>query len=104
MLLSAEVFALYNGDTTPREEKSMNVEQLRTLREANPFRPFTIHMADGRALRIPHRDYLSMSPGGRTILVYSEGEEFSFLDLLLVTELSVEAVPPAATPTEKKPS
>lgn len=75
----------------------MNVEQLRTLRNANPFRPFTIHMADGRSLRVMHRDYLSMSPGGRTVIVYQGDEAFSILDLLLVTEISVEANPPAPT-------
>jgi hypothetical protein len=68
----------------------MTVEQLRTAREASPFRPFTIHLADGRHLRVPHRDYVSMSPGGRTVIVYQAGEAFSILDLLLVTELAFE--------------
>jgi hypothetical protein len=78
----------------------MTVEQLRSLREANPFRPFTIHLADGRSWRVGHRDYLSMSPGGRTVIVYSQGEAFSFLDLLLVTEVAVEDVPASAIPPE----
>ncbi len=69
----------------------MTIEQLRTAREANPFRPFTIHLADGRSHRVPHRDYLSMSPTGRTVIVYQSGEAFSILDLLLVTELTIDA-------------
>jgi hypothetical protein len=69
----------------------MTIEQLRAVRESNPFRPFTIHLGDGQSLRVPHRDYLSMSPGGRTVIVYQTDEAFSILDLLLVTELSVDA-------------
>jgi hypothetical protein len=71
----------------------MTVEQLRAAREANPFRPFTIHLADGRSLAVPHRDYLSMSPGGRTVIVYQASEAFSIIDLLLVTELAIEDAP-----------
>ena len=70
----------------------MTVEQLRAARDGNPFIPFVIHMADGRAHRIPHRDYLSMSPGGRIVMIYRD-EAFSMIDLLLMTELEMEAVP-----------
>jgi len=69
----------------------MTAEQLRAMREASPFRPFTIHLADGRSVTVPHRDFLSQSPGGRTIIVYRSDEGFSVLDLLLVTELEVQA-------------
>jgi hypothetical protein len=69
----------------------MTAEQLRGMREAHPFRPFTIHLADGRSFKIPHRDFLSQSPGGRTIIVYHSDESFSVVDLLLVTELEVQA-------------
>lgn len=69
----------------------MTAEQLRAMREANPFRPFTIHLADGRSVTVPHRDFVSQSPGGRTIIVYGADEAVSVLDLLLVTELEVQA-------------
>jgi hypothetical protein len=68
----------------------MTAEQLRTMRAAHPFRPFTIHLADGRTLTVPHRDFISQSPGGRTIIVYGSGESFSVVDLFLVTELEVQ--------------
>lgn len=69
----------------------MTAEQLRATRDANPFRPFTIHLADGRKLTVPHRDFVSQSPGGRTIIVYHADESFSIVDLYLVTELEVQA-------------
>lgn len=67
----------------------MTIEQLRAAHHAQPFRPFTIHLADGRAFTIPHRDFLSHSPTGRTIIVYHPNDSFSIIDLLLVTELEV---------------
>ena len=73
----------------------MTVEEFRTAREANPFRPFIIHMADGRSYPVPHRDFVSQAPGGgRTIIVYRQDNSFSILDLYLVTELEVPMPPP----------
>jgi hypothetical protein len=69
----------------------MTAEQFRQVREANPFRPFTIHLADGRTFRVPHCDFVSQSPAGRTILVYRGDNAFSILDLYLITELEVHA-------------
>jgi hypothetical protein len=69
----------------------MTADQLRAMRESHPFRPFTIHLADGRSLAVPHRDFVSQSPGGRTIIVYGSEESFSIVDLYLVTELEVQA-------------
>jgi len=68
----------------------MTSEQLRQTREAMPFRPFVIHLADGRSFRVPHRDYMSISPAGRTVIVYGAGEAFDVLDIMLVTGLAVE--------------
>jgi hypothetical protein len=67
----------------------MTIQQLRAAHHATPFRPFNIHMADGRAFTVPHPDFLSMSPTGRTVIIYQENEDFSILDLLLMTEIEV---------------
>jgi hypothetical protein len=80
----------------------MTIEQLRNTYNAQPFRPFTIHLADGRALHVPHRDFLSHSPGGRTVIVYHDDDSFSVLDLLLITELKVEG--PAAASSQGRAS
>lgn len=69
----------------------MTVEQLRNVHHALPFRPFTIHMGDGRAFFVRHPDFISHSPSGRTLVVHQDDESFSVLDLLLVTELEVHA-------------
>jgi hypothetical protein len=72
----------------------MTIQQLRAALRASPFRPFTIHMADGRLFPIPHPEFLSMSPSGRTVIVYQEDEDFSILDLLLMTEIEMTSASP----------
>src|SRR5262245_33421777 len=76
------------------ERPAMTSGQLRQTRDALPFRPVVIHLADGRSFRVPHRDYVSISPAGRTVIVYGPGEAFDILDILLVTGLAVEDVVP----------
>ena len=73
----------------------MTIQQLDNARNARPFRPFTIHMADGRSFPVPHQGLLSRSPTGRTTIVYAADDSFSILDLLLMTELRFQ--PPVAS-------
>jgi hypothetical protein len=51
-------------------------------------------MADGRTFSIPHPDFLSVSPAGRTVVVYHPDDSVSIIDLLLMTEL--ELSPPSS--------
>jgi hypothetical protein len=67
----------------------VTVEQLSNVLHAQPFRPFTIHLGDGRSFYVNHPDFLSRSETGRTVIVHGANESFSVLDLLLVTELEV---------------
>jgi len=52
-------------------------------------------MADGRELRVPHPDFLSIFPSGRTAIVIREDDSWSIIDLLLATE--IEGNSPAST-------
>lgn len=71
----------------------MTIEQLQAVHQATLFVPFTIHLADGRALHVPQRDFLLQSPRGRTLFVFSDGGAFSIVDLLLVFEVEVGSSP-----------
>ena len=67
----------------------MTVEQLRNVISASPFRPFTMKLADGTRLRVKHPEFVSFSPVGRTVIVWSEGDAFEIVDLLLVASIEV---------------
>ena len=68
----------------------MTIEQIRRLYEAQPFRPFLIHLADGRALPVEHREFMASAPSGRTVIVYQPDDSFNIIDLLLVTDIEVK--------------
>jgi tRNA1(Val) A37 N6-methylase TrmN6 len=76
----------------------MTVEQLRTLLHAQPFRPFVIHLADGREVEVLHQEFAIIAPQGRTAIVYRPDESFEIIDIMLVTSLEVSA-PETAHPT-----
>lgn len=69
----------------------MTIEQIRRLYEAQPFRPFTMHLADGRQLPVVHREFMASAPSGRTVIVYQPDDSFNVVDLLLVTDLEVKS-------------
>lgn len=68
----------------------MTIEQIRIFYEAQPFQPFVIHLADGRAIAIPSREFMMASPTGRTIGVYQPDGTANIIDLLLVTYLELK--------------
>lgn len=68
----------------------MTTEQFQATLHQNPFQPFIIRMADGRAFEVLHRDFVSRSPSGRTVIVHHENENYSVLDLLLMSELEFQ--------------
>ena len=52
----------------------MTAEQFRATLHQQPFRPFTIRMADGRAFEVGHRDFVALSQSGRTVIVFQPDE------------------------------
>ena len=72
----------------------MTIEQLRTFYDAQPFRPFVMHLADGRSIPVMHREFIMASaPSGRTITVYQPDDTLNVVDLLLVTDLEIKPAP-----------
>jgi hypothetical protein len=69
----------------------MTIEQVRRLCDAQPFYPFVVHLADGRAVPVHHREFMASAPSGRTVIVYQPDDSFNIVDLLLVTDLKVRA-------------
>jgi hypothetical protein len=67
----------------------MTTQQFKSMLNAQPFRPFDIHMANGRSLPVPvrHPELVIITPGGRTIGVAVHEDAIEIIDLLLVTSL-----------------
>jgi hypothetical protein len=72
----------------------MHVDELRKWMHTAPFRPFIIHLADGRKFRVHHADYIATSPTGHSAVVYESDGGFEIIELLLVTSLEVDPTPP----------
>lgn len=67
----------------------MTSEQFIAVLRATPFRPFRIHLADGRNLTVDHPDFIMRSPSGRSAILYKRDDTFEVIDLLLVSTLEV---------------
>ena len=67
----------------------MTTEQLRKVHTATPFRPFSLRLADGTNVNVPHPEFLWIHPGGRTVHVATSDDAAEIIDLLLVTAIEV---------------
>lgn len=72
----------------------MSIDRLRELREAlaaEPFRPFSISLTDGRRLFVLHKEFVGVPPqASRTFYVAGTNATESIVDLLLVTSIDFE--------------
>lgn len=71
----------------------MTIEQLQAVYNAQPFRPFSLHIADGRGIQVAHRDFIMTVPRGRTVVVAEPDGRLHILDLLLVTDIDIAPTP-----------
>jgi hypothetical protein len=81
----------------------MNVEQIKAASKAEPFRPFALHLADGREIPVPHREFLYLFPSGRTIIVAQPDESFNIVDTLPVTDLEFKSASTGNGKRRRKP-
>lgn len=75
----------------------MNTNEIRRHVIAQPFRPFVIHMADGRRISVFGQDFILISPTGRYVDVYQPDETHDILDAMFITGVSYY---PATSPSE----
>jgi hypothetical protein len=70
----------------------MAPDRLRATLTAMPFRPFVAEVAGGKRVAIDHPDYASLSPSGRTLIVYGypKDDSMEILDVFLISNLSVK--------------
>jgi hypothetical protein len=68
----------------------VTAEQIRKALEQIPFRPFIVHLPNSRTALVPHRDFVSLHPDGRTIVIHDEAGGSRIFDTMLVTELEFQ--------------
>jgi hypothetical protein len=74
----------------------MRVSEIREVLRKQPFRPFRIHLADGREFPIDYVDFLLISRTERSIVVADLNGSFEIIDPVMVTSLSVSEETAAA--------
>jgi hypothetical protein len=67
----------------------MKAEAFRRLIDATPFMPFFINLADGRKLKVPHRDFVSHSPNYRMLTVWHDDDSCDIIDFVLIIGFNV---------------
>ena len=68
----------------------MTVEDLRDALHRAPFVPFSLHLADGHKIHIPHPDFVAVVGDGLSVIVTSPHQRgHTVVDLLMVTRIEV---------------
>jgi hypothetical protein len=71
---------------------TMTKDAIKEHLDAVPFRPFTVRLPDGRSCPVPARDFASLSPNGRILIVFThEGDGVRLLDVALIVEIEASA-------------
>ncbi len=66
----------------------MTIDRVRDAARATPFRPFTLSMTDGQRFHVRGPEFIMITPeASRTVVVAESGEDYSIVDLLLVTSI-----------------
>ncbi len=78
----------------------MEVPALRAALHAQPFRPFTLRLADGREVPVPHPDFVAVAPNGRRVAVFHPTDDsLSILEPLLIVSLEYAPTGQGAVPS-----
>ena len=73
----------------------MDLNGVREALHQQPFRPFTIRLADGRQLSVEHPDFVAV--GERRIVVIAKDDSWSVVEPFLV--VSLDCAPSEASPS-----
>ena len=67
----------------------MVIQSIREFNGTVPFVPYEIHMASGERFRVPHPDFISISPRGSFVVVIDAQERPHHLNALLIERASL---------------
>ncbi len=78
----------------------MNTNAIREAMHAQPFRPFTLRLGDGRALQVPHPDFLAVS-NDRAVFISPVDQSLTIMDPFLIISIDIPGV---TAPSSNAPS
>jgi hypothetical protein len=71
----------------------MHTDTIREAQRAQPFKPFALHLADGRQFSVPHPEFVYLPPKNlREVIVTDQNGITRIINLMLV--VSLEPVSP----------
>lgn len=77
----------------------MDIAGIREAITRQPFKPFDLRLADGRALLVRHPDFIAISPNNRRIAVFAPPDDaMSIIEPLLVVSIDYAAEPTPNAP------
>lgn len=59
-------------------------DAVRTRLAASPFRPFVLRLASGTHYEVRHPELVSVSPGGRHLILWIDDNRYVDIDVLLI--------------------
>jgi hypothetical protein len=69
----------------------MNADDIRKLLRRQPFKRFTIHVAELASYHIPHSDWALVDKKGDTLVVMEPEGGFAWVDVAHVTRLTQDS-------------
>ena len=63
----------------------MDLEGIRIALRRQPFEPFTIRLADGRAMAVRHPEFVAL--GNRRVIVVAEDDSWSVIEPILIVSI-----------------
>lgn len=69
----------------------MRADEIRKAMNASPFVKFTLHLANGRKLKVNHSDFISVDPKGRTAIVFELDGDWEAVDIVLINSIEYHA-------------
>ena len=68
----------------------MNIETIRQMLNAKPFRPFWVVTADGERIPVEHEEFVALEPAGSEMIVYLPDSRHQYVDMDLITRLEIK--------------
>ena len=67
----------------------MDIKKIRDRLHELPFRPFSIHLADGRDIMIQHPDFVALDPEETELVAFAPDGSMKIVNLDLMTSLDI---------------